>query len=1278
MLSLVPLGISGVVNTYVNGLQQTFSQTRAPAVAVDGNGETVVVWASKDQDSSGFGVYGQRLDAGGGRLGEEFQINTTTNRSQTFPSVAMDEDGDFVVTWSSLLQDGGGYGVYARRYSAAGAAQGGEFRINQHTPGNQNFSSVAMDEDGDFVVVWTSSDQDGDVTGVYARCFDADGTVTGNEFLVNTTTQGNQRQADVSMDAAGGFFVVWNSQNQDGSSGGIFGRRFQFDATPLGDEIAVNTTTAGNQQFPDIDIDASGAVVAWQSSNAGVWKVYAQRFDAQGNAAGDELFVATGRTASVTKGTGNDFVVAWETDDASETEILAQHFGPVGQPWGTTVSLSGVDSGRQSAVSIARTDLRLVAIHTEIPAGGSGIDKDVIATYLDIVPDESLNEPPQIDEIADQTINEMALHELTATAVDPDGNVSELVYSFVGSPPSGMAIDPASGLLSWTPTEVQGPGVYAVSVRVTDAGSSPLSDVTSFWITVDEVNLPPQIDDIEPQTTDQNEEATVTVTAVDDDLPANGLTFSLDVDAPVGAVIDASSGLFTWTPDTDVVPGDYEITVTVTDDGDPFLSDSGTLAVRVEPALMESIADQTISEFETLIIELLPSGGGEFAESVTLSLDATTVEGVAFDPATNEFSWTPNELQGLGTYQFTVRASDPDNYTIDDIETFTVNVTEGNSPPVLGPFGGLWSRRGETVSSTIPVFDPDLPTNALTFSLGGDAPIGAVIDASSGVFSWTPDTDVLLGAHEITVTVTDDGDPSLSDSAVLLVSIDLAIWQYIPGDANIDGTVDDADATIVAGNWQKTSPPLTWTDGDFNGDGGIDDIDATIMAANWGSSASLPGDANRDLTVDDADATIVAGNWQKTFLPLTWSDGDFNSDGRVDDIDATIMAANWGSTVSLPGDANRDGTVDNADSAIVAANWQKNLASLTWTDGDFNGDGRVDDIDATIMAANWGSSVSLPGDANRDGTVDDADATIVAGNWQKTSVPLTWTDGDFNGDGRIDDIDATIMAANWGRTLFLPGDANIDGTVDDADATILAGNWQMQTGAAWYDGDFNNDGRVDDIDATIMAANWGQTLTSATASSSAATEPEVETLSLEPATVSYDLDNDGRIGLGDLAHFASVYRERPGITTESPYAYAADFDRSGTVDLGDLALFAANYQLSRPTDSLAYPTEVSQSSLAAPVAALTMAAPPAILPGDANRDGSVDDDDAATLALNWQKQTAATWAQGDFNSDGLVNDADAMILARHWMMTVEDLDDDDARDSIFATIGATDVLFQRI
>ncbi len=81
-----------------------------------------------------------------------------------------------------------------------------------------------------------------------------------------------------------------------------------------------------------------------------------------------------------------------------------------------------------------------------------------------------------------------------------------------------------------------------------------------------------------------------------------------------------------------------------------------------------------------------------------------------------------------------------------------------------------------------------------------------------------------------------------------------------------------------------------------------------------------------------------------------------------------------------------------------------------------------------------------------------------------------------------------------------------------------------------------------------------------------------------------------------------------------------------------------------------------------------MAAAPATLSGDANRDWAVDDD-AIALTLNWQKQTAATWYKGDFNADELVNDTDATILARHWVMTAEDKND--SRDKIFAAVGAT-------
>ena len=64
----------------------------------------------------------------------------------------------------------------------------------------------------------------------------------------------------------------------------------------------------------------------------------------------------------------------------------------------------------------------------------------------------------------------------------------------------------------------------------------------------------------------------------------------------------------------------------------------------------------------------------------------------------------------------------------------------------------------------------------------------------------------------------------------------------IPGDANNDGVVNDADAATLAANWLSTD--ASWIQGDFNGDGNVDDIDATLMAANWqqdaGASASVP------------------------------------------------------------------------------------------------------------------------------------------------------------------------------------------------------------------------------------------------------------------------------------------------------------------------------------------------------------------------------------------------------------------------------------------------------
>src|SRR5262245_30697652 len=135
-----------------------------------------------------------------GPVGPEFRVNTVTADAQSTPVVAADADGDFVVAWQSLGQDGSGFGVYAKRYSAAGAPLGVEFRVNTYTTGHQYAQAVAMGAAGDFVVAWESYPQDGSGYGVYAQRYSAAGAPLGGEFRVNTFTADTQALPAAAMD----------------------------------------------------------------------------------------------------------------------------------------------------------------------------------------------------------------------------------------------------------------------------------------------------------------------------------------------------------------------------------------------------------------------------------------------------------------------------------------------------------------------------------------------------------------------------------------------------------------------------------------------------------------------------------------------------------------------------------------------------------------------------------------------------------------------------------------------------------------------------------------------------------------------------------------------------------------------------------------------------------------------------------------------------------------------------------------------------------------------
>ena len=91
-------------------------------------------------------------------------------------------------------------------------------------------------------------------------------------------------------------------------------------------------------------------------------------------------------------------------------------------------------------------------------------------------------------------------------------------------------------------------------------------------------NTAPVLDPIGPQSGDEDTLITFTATATDADLPVQVLTFSLTGTVPAGAVIDPTTGVFTWTP---ADPGEYTFTVQVCDDAVEPLCDSEEITVTV-------------------------------------------------------------------------------------------------------------------------------------------------------------------------------------------------------------------------------------------------------------------------------------------------------------------------------------------------------------------------------------------------------------------------------------------------------------------------------------------------------------------------------------------------------------------------------------------------------------------------------------------------------------------------------------------------------------------------
>lgn len=333
---------------------------------------------------------------------------------------------------------------------------------------------------------------------------------------------------------------------------------------------------------------------------------------------------------------------------------------------------------------------------------------------------------------------------------------------------NGITISGATNAtLSRTNVHVADAGTY--SVVITNMAGTNASAATLT------VNTSPTLSPIADQIINEGVALVITNIATDPDIPANTLTFSLGTNAPTGATINPTNGLFSWTPAEAQAPGTNVITVIVTDNGIPNLSDSKSFTVVVNevnrPPLLSPIANYTINEQTSLLITNLATDPDIPANALTFSLDTNAPAGATINSTNGLFSWTPTEAQGPSTNLITIIVTDNGTPNLSDSKSFNVVVNEVNQPPVLAPIADQIIHAGSTLVITNTATDPDLPANLLTYSLDINAPAGTSINPTNGVFVWTaPDSQAGL-TNSITVRVTDNGLPNLSDSKTFNISV---------------------------------------------------------------------------------------------------------------------------------------------------------------------------------------------------------------------------------------------------------------------------------------------------------------------------------------------------------------------------------------------------------------------------------------------------------------------------------------------------------------------------
>ena len=311
----------------------------------------------------------------------DFTVNAdVTFNKQEDPSIAVMDDGNFVVSYTTWPTGHGSAKFRFRKFDREGNQIGETVSINNQLSGTHKESVLVPGDDNTVIVAFQG--RDGSHDGVFVQALNSDLTPSGDTVMVNTETDRHQFYVDIKRLNSGNYIVVWTKHLEAGvSSHNVFGQLLDESLNKIGSELSIAANTGFNNTEAQIGVLSDDRfVVVWQAQDGGNTNIHGRMFSHTGNAISSIISisdqVSSAKEPDIVVFDNDEVLVSWEVDNGT---AQAQRYNDDWSEIRDVFQIQHQSQTQESVKLVPFSDGSYLVVSTEKISGG---DTDVFAQHF--------------------------------------------------------------------------------------------------------------------------------------------------------------------------------------------------------------------------------------------------------------------------------------------------------------------------------------------------------------------------------------------------------------------------------------------------------------------------------------------------------------------------------------------------------------------------------------------------------------------------------------------------------------------------------------------------------------------------------------------------------------------------------------------------------------------------------------------------------------------------------------------------------------------------------